>query len=212
MGLKYMSWGCIVVKLDLKRELKALYGPTKDKVTVVEVPELRYLMIDGQGDPNTSTRYREAIETLYPVAYTLKFMLKAEGLDMVVMPLEGLWWAADMGSFLSGDRDAWCWTSMILQPDEVAPALVTKASEQARAKRNPPLIDELRLESYREGKAAQILHIGPYADEAPTIERLHRHIEELGGELRGKHHEIYLSDPKRTAPEKLKTVIRQPFA
>ena len=200
-------------KIDLKKEWKELYRPGTKEVVRVDVPPLNYLKIDGRGDPNTAQEYKDAIETLYPVAYTLKFMMKkgALGLDYVVMPLEGLWWVEDMSKFSVENKGDWLWTMMILQPDAVTLEMVDEALAQTAEKKNPPALDKVRLEGLYEGASAQIMHIGPYADEAPTISKIHQFITENGRRPRGKHHEIYLSDPRRAAPEKMKTVIRQPF-
>lgn len=213
-------------KLDMKRVHKELYTAPQTPV-VVDVPELGYLMVDGKGYPGTSQEYIDAMGALYPVAYTLKFALKAEGTDFTVMPLEGLWWADDMEAFLAGGkREGWLWTSMIAVPDVVTEAHFDAALQQVRAKqekeaakaertgeeyRANPALDALRLERWTEGPSAQVMHFGPYSEETPTIEALHVFIEEQGYERRGKHHEIYLGDPNRTAPEKLKTIIRQPI-
>ena len=200
-------------KIDLKKVWKELYRPSTKQVSRVDVPPFNYLMIDGRGDPNTAQEYKEAIEALYPVAYTLKFMLKkgAIGEDYVVMPLEGLWWVEDMADFSAERKDDWEWTMMILQPDVVTEEMVAEAVAQTRKKKNPPALDKVRLEALHEGSSAQIMHIGPYADEAPNIQKVHQFIADAGGQLHGKHHEIYLSDPRRAAPEKMKTIIRQPF-
>ena len=201
-------------KIDLKKEWKHLYRPSARKVSVVEAPPQQYLMVDGRGDPNTSQEYQEALAALYALAYTIKFMMKKGemGLDYTVMPLEGLWWAEDMAAFGLADKDSWLWTAMILVPEVVTPAMVDTAVTEVIRKKNPPAIGKVRLEQLAEGTAVQIMHIGPYADEAPTIARLHQFIAENGYIPRGKHHEIYLSDPRRTAPEKMRTVIRQPVA
>lgn len=198
-------------KIDLKRELKELYAPGRDPA-IVDVPELAFLMIDGHGDPNTAPEYRAAVEALYRVAYTIKFAIKRgpDELDYAVMPLEGLWWVADMSAFSVADKSAWSWTAMIAQPDRVTQAMVDDAVAQAARKKPLPAAPRLRLESFAEGLAAQVMYIGPYAEEGPTIERLHAFIAEHGHEPAGKHHEIYLGDPRRTDPAKLKTVIRQP--
>lgn len=208
----------MATKLDLKKNpYKHLYAPSTSTITQVDVPPLPFLMVDGTGDPNTSATYQHAVQALYSTAYTLKFMSKAEGIDFVVMPLEGLWWANDMDSAFApdGDRSQWQWTAMILQPEHITAAMVTAAIESAKQKKDPsPLLDQVRLEVYHEGPAAQIMYTGPYAGEGPTISKLHAWIEEQDGfTLQGAkhHHEIYISDPGRTAPEKLKTVIRQPM-
>ncbi len=199
-----------VTKLDLKRELADVYSARR-RPGLVDVPELQFLMIDGHGDPNTSDDYRQAIEALYSVAYTLKFTLKREGsLDYPVMPLEGLWSAGDAHDFSSKAR--WRWTAMLLQPDIITDELVADATEHAVQKRSLPAVALMRLETLTEGLCAQVLHIGPYADEGPTITALHEFIAEQGYILRGEHHEIYLGDPRRSAPDRLRTIIRQPVA
>ncbi len=200
-------------KIDLKRELRELYLPGRTP-SLVDVPEMGFLMIDGQGDPNTAAAYRQAIEALYAVAYTVKFALKGMpgGIDFGVMPLEGLWWTDEASGFESADRSAWKWTAMIMQPDAVTPEIVVQARRQAAAKRSLPALDLLRHERFAEGVAAQVMYVGPYKDEGPVIRALHAYIAEQGYTLVGKHHEIYLGDPRRSAPEKLRTVIRQPIA
>jgi hypothetical protein len=174
---------------------------------------MNFLMIDGSGMPGTSQAFQEAVETLYPVAYTLKFMIKkgATGVDYGVLPLEGLWWADDMDDFIAGAKDRWKWTLMIMQPDIVSSEMVADAIAQVRVKKNPPSLGGLRFETFDEGRSAQILHKGPFDQEGPTIQAIHRFIEASDGQLAGRHHEIYLSDFRRTAPERLKTVLRQPF-
>jgi hypothetical protein len=200
-------------KVDFKRELRELYAPRREP-SLVEVPELAFLMVDGHGDPNTAAAYRDAIETLYAVAYTAKFTVRQapNGVDFGVMPLEGLWWAPQMSKFTTEDKSAWSWTAMIMQPAPVTAEIVEAARDKVAAKKALPALELLRFEPWREGLAAQLMHLGPYADEGPTIKRLHAFIAEQGYEPTGKHHEIYLSDPNRSAPEKLRTVIRQPVA
>jgi hypothetical protein len=200
-------------KIDLKRELRELYHPGR-KPCLVDMPEMGFLMIDGRGDPATAPAYREAIEALFSVAYTVKFTSKQMpgGTDFAVMPLEGLWWSEDPASFLTGDRVRWEWTAMIMQPDVVTPEMVEAARGQAGAKRELPALGLLRYERFAEGLSAQVMYLGPYKDEGPTIQALHAFIAEQGYALSGKHHEIYLGDPRRTAPEKLRTIIRQPVA
>jgi hypothetical protein len=201
-----------VTKVDLKKELKQLYGPSAKEVSVVDVPPMNFAMIDGQGDPNTSPEYAEALEALYVVSYAIKFKVKrSEGIDYGVMPLEGLWWTDDMREFSVEDKGAWKWTAMILQPEEyVTEELFEEAKGEVEKKKDLPAIPRMRFETIREGLSAQIMHLGPISEEGPTIKRIHSSIEKLGGEPRGKHHEIYLSDFRRTNPEKLRTVIRQP--
>lgn len=202
-------------KVDLRRELKHLYGPSAKKVIEVEVPEMRFLMVDGEGDPNTSESFREAIEALYAVSYALKFAVKKEeGVDYGVMPLEGLWWMdGERESFeeIQENKSAWRWTLIMMQAEWVTELRFEEALASVGRKQALPGLSGMRFESLYEGRAAQIMHVGPFAEEGPTIERVHRFIEERGGAVRGKHHEIYLSDFRRTAPEKLKTVIRHPF-
>ncbi len=200
-----------MAKIDLKREMKHLYKPSARESSVVDVPLMNFLMIDGSGDPNTAVEFQEAIEVLYGVSYTAKFMLKKREMDYVVMPLEFLLWTDDMGQFSINDKDAWKWTLMLMQPGRVTEEIVAEATKEVERKKNPPALSRLRFESFHEGLSAQIMHIGPYSAERPTIEKLHKFIEEGGYKLAGKHHEIYLSDPNRTAPERLKTVIRQPM-
>jgi hypothetical protein len=201
----------VTTKVDLKRELPELYSAAR-RPGLVEVPELAFLMIDGHGDPNTASEYAQAVEAIYTVAYTTKFILKRarDGIDFGVMPLEGLWWTPDMATFTTDDKSAWDWTMMIAQPEQVTPEVVEQARAKAAGKKALAAIDRVRLERFSEGRAAQVMHIGPYATEGPTIQRLHAFIAEQGCERAGKHHEIYLSDPRRSAPEKMKTIVRQP--
>lgn len=196
-------------KIDLKKELKTLYSPPK-KPVIVEIPSMSYLMIDGLGDPATSKEYAESIEALFPLAYALKFMIKKrQGFDYGVMPLEGLWWADDMAHFM-GDRSKWQWTSMIMQPEQVTPELVGEAMEQVEKKKAPSALSKVRFKRLEEGLVAQVMHVGPFSEEGPTVAGLHAFIEANGYKMSGKHHEIYLNDIRKTAPEKMKTVIRQP--
>jgi hypothetical protein len=204
----------VVAKVDIRKKHKRLYGPSAREVSVADVPQMNFLMIDGQGDPNTSEEYADALEALYAVSYAIKFRVKrSEGIDYGVMPLEGLWWTDDMGEFSVEDKGAWKWTAMIMQPEEyVSQELFEEVKSEVEAKKGLPAIPRMWVEAFREGLSAQIMHLGPFSAEGPTIERMHRAIEELGGVPMGKHHEIYLSDFRRTKPERLKTVIRQPFA
>lgn len=201
-------------KIDYKKELKHLYRPSTKKVEIVEVPQMSFLMVDGEGDPNTAQSFSDAIEALYPVSYTLKFMIKKGeiGIDYGVLPLEALWWSDDMSSFITGNKDAWKWTLMIMQPDFITQIMVKEAMEEVKKKKNPASLPLVRFETFKEGKAAQIMHIGPFSEEGPTIEKVHAFIEGNGSRRVGKHHEIYLSDMRRAAPEKWKTIIRQPMS
>lgn len=200
-------------KLDWKKELKQLYQPSAKEVSQVEVPAMNFLMIDGRGDPNTSQEYAEALEALFSVAYTLKFMVKkgALAIDYGVMPPEGLWWADDMSAFATGDKSKWLWTMMIAQPDFITREMVEGAVAEVKKKKNPAALARLRFENFAEGQSAQIMHIGPFSAEGPNIEKVHQFIESSGHKLHGKHHEIYLSDIRRADPAKWKTVIRQPM-
>lgn len=201
-------------KIDFKKQLKHLYDASAKAVALVEVPEMNFLMVDGAGDPNTAQSFSDAIEALFSLSYTLKFMVKKgeTGVDYGVMPLEALWWSDDMSAFTTGNKDAWKWTVMIMQPDIISFKMVEEATKEVQRKRGPPALHLVRFEAFKEGKAAQILHIGPFADEGPTIEKAHAFIENTGSTRVGKHHEIYLSDLRRTAPEKWKTIVRQPMS
>ncbi len=200
-----------MAKIDYKKELKQLYTASAKTVSLVDVPPMNFLMIDGRGDPNTSPEYAEAIEALYAVAYALKFKVRRKtGIDYVVMPLEGLWWTEDPARFTIEDKGAWLWTAMIMQPEHVTREMYGEVVAEVAEKKGLTALQRMRFERYHEGLSAQILHIGPYSEEAPTIARLHEFIREQGYQIAGKHHEIYLSDPRRTAPERLKTILRQP--
>jgi hypothetical protein len=215
-----------MMKIDFKKDLRHLYQPSSKEFQWVEVPSMQYLMLDGRGDPNTAQDYQNAIEALYAVAYKMKFSSKKNlGKDYVVPPLEGLWGSPEMVFSLTGitdekawleqfkasDRDSWQWTMMIMQPDWITREIFSQSFEEVRKGKNPVSLEKLRLESYHEGLSVQILHIGPYADEGPTLAQLHtKFLPENGYTEAGKHHEIYLSDPRKTAPEKLKTILRQP--
>lgn len=198
-------------KLDLKKHHKGLYNPPKGKFEIVEVPPLQYVQIDGAGDPNSAEAYQTGVAWLFSVSYAMKFAAKAEiGRDYVVGPLEALWWADDMSTFLTRKKSDWQWTIMILQPEFVTAKLFEKAVEKTGKKLGtaPP---SLRLESYHEGLSVQTLHLGSYDDEAPTLAKLHREFLPANGlKETGHHHEIYLSDPRKVAAEKLKTILRQP--
>ncbi len=200
--------------LDLRKQYQHLYRPSAKAPAVVEVPELSFLMVDGQGDPNHNPEFAAAVEALYGASYTLKFAAKLGPLqvDYPVMPLEGLWWSEpplpDLAAYLTADRRGWRWTVMIMQPEFTTADMVAEAVEKVRKKKDSPALGKLRLERLHEGMAVQIMHIGPYSEELPNLQRLEAFAHEQGYTLHGKHHEIYLSDPRRTAPEKLKTVLR----
>ena len=196
--------------IDLKKALKPLYTASASKPVLIDVPPMNCLMVDGTGDPN-STTFQEAVGTLYSVAYTMKFSFKKEkAIDYPVMALEGVWSADDMADFLSEKRENWKWTLFMVLPDVVTKKDAVAAITSVKKKAKFPRFPEVRFEKFAEGKAAQILHVGPYSTEYETVQRLHRFIEEHGLRLRGRHHEIYLGDPRRSAPEKLKTIIRHP--
>jgi hypothetical protein len=199
-----------MTKIDFKKTLKHLYNPKK-KFTMVDVPDMQYLVVDGDGGP-VGQAYHDAIAALYPMAYKLKFFSKvALQKDYVVPPLEGLWWADDMNTFITREKSAWKWTMMIMTPDWITTEMFGDAIAQVRQAKNPVALDKVRLESYHEGLSVQIMHIGSYDDETAVLAELHnRYIPENGLVETGKHHEIYISDPRRVAPEKLKTVLRQP--
>jgi hypothetical protein len=199
-------------KIDLKKELKHLYNPSSKEVVTVDVPAMNFLMIDGKGNPNTSPEYMAAVEALFGVSYTLKFMVKkGKAVDYAVMPLEGLWWVDDMTKFSADLKDEWKWTSMIMQPQYVTADDFKVAVEQVRKKKDSPALSKLRFESFHEGPSVQIMHIGPFSAEGPNIAKMHAFILNSGHALSGKHHEIYLNNPAKSAPEKLKTVLRQPM-
>jgi hypothetical protein len=199
-------------KIDLKKEFKHLYQPSPKEVVLVDVPVMNFLMVDGEGDPNSSQSYQEAVEVLFGVSYTLKFMVKKGPLaiDYGVMPLEGLWWAEDMSAFTTGDKSNWKWTMMIMQPECITNEMVLIAMQDFGKKKNPTALPKLRFGTYEEGKAAQIMHIGPFTEEGPTVEKVHQYIDAIG-KRSGKHHEIYLTDIRKADPAKWKTIIRQPF-
>jgi len=199
-------------KVDLKKELKNLYQPLNTNIEVVVVPEMNFLMMNGKGDPNTSQEYKKAIETLFAVSYNLKFMVKKSSLeiDYVVMPLEGLWWVENMEKFTLDNKSNWHWTAMIMQPKFITKEMVDKACVDVAHKKHLPT-ELIQFESFYEGHAAQILYIGAYSEESDTVKAIHYFIKNKGHKLTGKHHEIYLSDPRKTKPEKLKTIIRRPF-
>jgi hypothetical protein len=202
------------MKVDTIKELGILYNQPKKEISIVEVPPLNYLTIQGQGDPNQNQDYSDAVGALYSLAYNIKFSIKKgpQGLDFKVMPLEGLWWAEDMAQFNLDTRGDWLWQMMILQPEVVSAEIVAQAREDVRRKKNLPRLDEVKFERYEEGTCAQIFHSGPYGEaERPSVDKLHAFIHEQGYQLSGKHHEIYFNSPLRTAPEKLKTIIRQPI-
>lgn len=207
-----------MTNVDLKKSLKHLYAPSAKQVTRVELPPMSYLMIDGEGNPNTSQLYQDSVQALYQLAYAVRAICKEAGHVFTVMPLEGLWMIKGSGSAPEGytitaaDKDQFLWTLMIMQPNSVTAGMVEQAREKTGKKKLvPQRLHDVRLETFYEGNCVQIMHTGSYDDEGPTVACLHRYIEEQGWTLSGKHHEIYLSDPRKVAPEKMKTIIRQPF-
>lgn len=203
-------------KLDLRKEYKHLYRPSAKKVSVVDVPAFQFVLVDGQIEPGlapgTSPSFQEAMQALYSIAYTLKFMSKGREdnpIDYTVMALEALWWV-EQGEFDINRPDNWCWTAMIMQPDHISQAMFLQAREQAQAKKPELDLEKLRFETFHEGLSIQIMHIGPYADEPATIAKMDAFARQGGYRLCGKHHEIYLGDPRRADPAKLKTVLRHP--
>jgi len=195
-------------KIDFKKTLKHLYSASAREPVLVEVPEMKFLRVDGRGDPN-SPMFRSAIELLYGLSYGLMFALKKKGKDYSIPPLEGLWWMEGIEGFDVNRREDWSWSAMIMQPEFVTAELVAKARSQLAARRGEPSVTA-RFEPFHEGLCAQILHVGPYSAEGPTLEKMHRFVEAQGYRLHGHHHEIYLGDPQRSAPEKLKTLLRHP--
>ncbi|KAB1147837.1 hypothetical protein F6X68_18705 [Micromonospora sp. AMSO12t] len=201
-------------KTDFKKTLDA-YQAGRGQFRIVDVPDTRYLMVDGHGDPNGAPAFTGAIEALYPVAYKLKFASRRDlGRDYVVPPLEGLWWAEDMDSFTARrDKARWDWTLMIMVPDWIGQDLFTAAVEQAGARNRPSRLDDVRLATLSEGRCVQTLHVGSFDDEAEVLARLHgEFVPGNGLRMVGRHHEIYLSDFRRVAPERQRTILRQPVA
>lgn len=202
------------MKVDFKKELKNLYSPKTGQFTLVEVPAMQYLMVDGAGDPNKVLEYQQAVESLFSVSYTLKFhSKKVLNRDYVVPPLEGLWWSKNYEDFTARRKDKWSWTMMIMVPDWLGRDEVDEAIRTVRAKKPNIKLDSLRFETLHESLSVQIMHIGSYDDEAPTLKKLHDvWLPENGLKERLKHHEIYIGDPRKTEPSNLKTVLRQPVS
>ncbi|MCE6995030.1 GyrI-like domain-containing protein [Saccharothrix sp. S26] len=198
-------------RYDVKRELKQLYAPKNTDWALVDVPEQQFLAVDGRGDPNTSAAHAHAVEALYSVAYTIKFASKREGRDLVVAPLEGLWWADDPEVFTTRAKESWHWRMLICQPDWITEEAIEDAKRAVAARKELPALADVRREVLHEGLSAQALHIGPYDDEGPILARLHDEwLRANDLRMTGLHHEVYLGDPRRTEPAKLRTVLRQP--
>jgi hypothetical protein len=201
-------------KVDFKKVYKALFSPSAKEPEIVDVPAFKYIMIDGEGNPNTSRDFQEKVQVLYGLSFTIKFMLKQDKddpFDYAVPPMSGLWHADDPEAFVDKRKDEWQWTLMILQPDRVTGEVFDRAKEKLIQKKNPPFIEEAYLKIYEEGLSAQIMHFGSYDKEGPTIAKLHAFFTDKGYTFNGLHHEIYLGDPRKSKPEKLKTIIRQPI-
>ncbi len=203
-----------MTKTDFGKELRHLYHPSAGEFSVVDVPSMNFVMVDGHGDPNTAVAYSQAVEALYAVSYGMKFISKRElERDYVIPPLEGLWWADDHRVFTDmRDKSRWDWTMMIMVPDRITVEIYERAVREAAGKKDLPALASMRMERLDEGRSVQILHRGSYDDEGPVLARLHNEwIPENGYVENGRHHEIYLSDPRRTAPSRLRTVLRQPI-
>jgi hypothetical protein len=198
-------------RYDVKRELKQLYAPRNTDWALVDVPEQQFVAVEGRGDPNTSAEYAHAVEALYSVAYTIKFASKREGRDLVVAPLEGLWWADDPEVFTTRAKDSWHWRMLISQPGWITEELIEDAKRLVAAKKTLPALAAVHRHVLNEGVSAQVLHIGPYDDEGPILAELHHEwIRANGLRMTGQHHEVYLGDPRKADPAKLRTVLRQP--
>lgn len=202
-----------MTKTDFKKEWKNLYQPSKTEFQVVEVPDMAFFKVDGHGTPGVVPEYTAAIEALYAMSYKTKFLSKKLEKDYVVPPLEGLWWADDMATFTTArDKSQWHWTMMIMTPEWITEEMVAESRTEVLKKKDLPSLAKLRWEIYQEGLCVQILHLGSYDDEGPVLARMHGEwMPEHGYTFNGLHHEIYLSDPRRVEPEKLKTILRQPI-
>lgn len=203
-------------KLDLRKQFRHLYQPSAKKVELVEVPTLRFALIDGEIEPGaspaTSPAFHQAMEALYGISYTLKFMSKLRQenpIDYTVMALEALWWT-ETGEYDLTQPEGWKWAAMMMQPEHITVEMFQEALNQLRKKKPSPALDLLRLESFTEGLCIQIMHIGPYKTEPVTLAKMDAFAVEHGYRMRGKHHEIYLGNPMRAAKEKLKTILRHP--
>ncbi len=201
----------MATKIDYKKVLKQLYDSPKQGLHIVDVPQMNFLMLDGEGDLNQSPEYQQAIEALYTLSYGIKFMCKLLGHDYVVPSLEGLWWIEGMPEFNFTAKDQWNWTMMIIQPDWVTSGQVEEARKKAVKKKRNPSLPLIRYKDYHEGLSVQTVYTGAYADEAPSIAEIHQYIRSQGFSTNGRHHEIYLADPHKVSPERLKTVLRQPI-
>jgi hypothetical protein len=201
----------MVVKVDFKKTLKQLYNPSIKGFHIIEVPEMNFLMVDGKGDPNTSIEYQQAIEALYGISYGIKFALKSQGYDHIIPPLEGLWWMEDMNEFSRENIARWEWAMMIMQPEWVSKEIVETVRIEVIKKKGNSGLERVKYERYREGLAVQTLYTGAYENEAPVIAEMHAFIKSNGYQINGKHHEVYLSDVRKTTAERLQTILRQPI-
>lgn len=200
-----------IQKIDHKKVFKSFYKPPK-KPTIMDIPSFNYLKVDGKGNPNTAEQFAEYTQLLYSLSYTIRFAIKKSmNIAYTVMPLEGLWWSQNMETFHSGEYDEWEWTLMILQPDFVTQEKVAAAKTEVIRKKKLDKVNLLRFEPYAPGTVVSIMHIGPYNAETENIQWMHKHAREQGFSLHGLHQEIYLSDPRKAAPEKMKTILRQPI-
>ena len=202
-----------MANIDYKKVLSHLYKPSAKKVSELDVPPMNFLMIDGKGDPNTSQLYVDSIAVLYALSYGLRAISKANGIVYTVMPLEGLW--EEEGRTWHEievlDKSKFVWTMMIMQPEHITTEMFSETCENVRKSKNPPRLDDARFESYYEGLSLQIMHIGSYDDEPQTVQHILDKMEESNYTYNGKHHEIYLSDPRKVEAAKLKTIIRYPI-
>ncbi len=204
-------------KVDLRKKYREFYNPPTGRVTVVTIPNFHFVMIDGRiepgASPGTSTAFQQAMEALYGIAYSLKFMSKLRNenpVDYTVMGLEALWWIED-GDFDITKPDNWCWTAMIMQPEHITESMFREAQEQLKKKKMNPGIDKLRFENFIEGLCVQIMHIGPYSTEQTSVKKMQEYATQNGYEMQHKHHEIYIGNPLRSDPARLKTVLRHPI-
>lgn len=198
-------------KVDYKKQLKEFYSSSAKHCSIVNLPKMNFLMVNGKGDPNHSPEFEEAINALFTVSYTIKFMIKKSlEFDYGVMPLEGLWWCDNMDEFTVENKENWQWKLLIMQPECVTKEIYEEAAKKVGCEKELVSINKLEFESYDEGLAVQMLHVGPFADEGPTVDKLHKFIMDNGYKMSRKHHEVYLSDTRRSNPQNWKTIIRQP--
>lgn len=200
-------------KRDLKKEHRNMFSPKKGVFSIIEIPQLKYITIEGEGNPNIAESFSKSTEALYTIAYGIKFAMKESGDDFTVMPLEGLWYCDNMSKFSEDNKDEWKWKLMILQSELVEQEIFENARIKGITKKTElkEYLEEVKLEKYTEGLSVQTMYVGAYKDEAPVIREMHKFIGENGYELAGLHHEIYIGDPRKTEAAKLKTILRQPM-